>query len=205
MHHYLLPDGGVDEGVGYFSVTLQAVLPALMAYAWARQKAIREVLSARLARSGNFVAVMSAMQPASVLLDGANSNERFTGDAIALLAAFYPDDAYRRIAKGTLLQARGATYYRQYMVDGPFAFIAALLDLPEPECIVPTFGRLEHTGAITSRRELAPAGPCACTCRAARPGRATRTSTRARSHSSWTRNRCSLIAASCVTTTSAIC
>jgi hypothetical protein len=156
MEHYLLPDGGVDEGVGYFSVTLQAVLPALMAYARARRKAIREVLPARLSRSGNFVAVMSAMQPASVLLDGDNSNERFTGDAIALLAAFYPDDVYRRIAKGTLLQARGSTYYRQYMVDGPFAFIAAPLDLPAPECIVPTFGRLEHTGAITSRRELAP-------------------------------------------------
>ena len=156
MSHYLLPDGGVDEGVGYFSVTLQAVLPGLMAYARARGKNIREVLPERLARSGNFVAVMSAMEPASVLMDGDNSNERFTGDAIALLAAFYPDDVYKRIAKGTLLQARGSTYYRQYMVDGPFAFIAAPLELPEPECIVPEFGRLPDTGAITSRRPLTP-------------------------------------------------
>lgn len=156
MNNYLLPDGGVDEGVGYFSVTLQAVLPGLMAYARAHKKPVHEVLPKHLANSGNFVAIMSAMKPASVLMDGDNSNERFTGDAIALLAAFYPDDVYRRIAKGTLLQARGATYYRQYMVDGPFAFIAAPLDLPEPECIVPEFGLLPHAGAITSRRELAP-------------------------------------------------
>ncbi|MFI5355868.1 MAG: hypothetical protein ACHQ4G_00890 [Opitutales bacterium] len=156
MANYLLPDGGVDEGVGYFSVTLQAVLPGLMAYARARGRAIRDVLPPRLARSGNFVAVMSAMSPGGVLMDGDNSNERFTGDAIALLAAFYPDDIYRRIAAGTRLQARGATYFRQYLVDGPFAFIGAPLDLPVPECIVPEFGRLPATGAITSRRAVAP-------------------------------------------------
>ena len=37
MANYILPDGGVDEGVGYFSVTLQAVIPALLAYARGRR------------------------------------------------------------------------------------------------------------------------------------------------------------------------
>ncbi len=158
MSNYLLPDGGVDEGVGYFSVTLQAVLPGLMAYARARGKPVQEVLPTRLAKSGHFVAVMSAMKPGSVMLDGDNSNERFTGDAIALLASFYPDDVYGRIVRETLLQARGDTYYRQYMVDGPFAFMAAPEELPETECIVPEFGHLPHTGHITSRRAVRTGG-----------------------------------------------
>lgn len=156
MGHYLLPDGGVDEGVGYFSVTLQAVLPALLAYARARGRPVGEVLPPRLSLSGNFVAIMSAMSPGGVLMDGDNSNDRFTGDSIALLAALFPHEVYRRIAKATLLQLRGATYYRQYMIDGPFAFIAGPADLPEPECIVPNFGVLPHTGQLTSRREVAP-------------------------------------------------
>lgn len=156
MDHYLLEDGGVDEGVGYFSVTLQAVLSGLLAYARGRGRPIRDILPSKLARSGHFVAVMSAMSPGGVLLDGDNSNDRLTGDAIALLAAFYPDDVYRRIAAATLLQLRGSTYYRQYMIDGPFAFIAGPADLPAPSCIVPEFGQLPNTGQLTSRREIAP-------------------------------------------------
>lgn len=156
MGHYFLPDGGVDEGVGYFSVTLHAVLPGLMAYARARGRPVAEILPPRLAKSGHFVAVMSAMSPGGVLLDGDNSNDRFTGDTIALLAAIYPQDVYARIAAATLLQMRGNTYYRQYMIDGPFAFIAGPAELPEPTCIVPTFGVLPHTGQLTSRREVTP-------------------------------------------------
>lgn len=154
MANYILPDGGVDEGVGYFSVTLQAVIPALLAYARARGKDIHEVLPPRLARSGNFVATMSAMDPGGVLMDGDNSNDRFTGDAMAILAGLYPDDVYKTMAAGTLLQLRGGSYYRQYMIDGPFAFIAAPDELPEPKHIVPVFGHLPDTGQLTSRRAL---------------------------------------------------
>jgi hypothetical protein len=92
------------------------------------------------------------MDPGGVLMDGDNSNDRFTGDTIALLAALYPDDVYTRMAASTLLQMRGDTYFSQYIIDGPFAFIAAPEELPEATCIVPEFGRLPDTGQITSRR-----------------------------------------------------
>ncbi len=156
MDKYLLPDGGVDEGVGYFSATLQAVLPALMSYARVRDIPIHEILPARLAQSGNFVAVMSSMSPGGVLLDGDNGKDMFTGDAIALLAGLYPRDVYPRIAGSTLLDLRGPSYYRVYMLDGPFSFIAGPKELPAPECIVPVFGHLPHTGHLTSRREVSP-------------------------------------------------
>ncbi|MEZ5276083.1 MAG: hypothetical protein R3F07_06875 [Opitutaceae bacterium] len=154
MAAYILPDGGTDEGVGYFSVTLQAVLPGLLAYARVRGTDIHDILPPALARSGSFVSIMSAMSPGGVLLDGDNSNDRFTGDTIAILAGLFPDDVYPRIAAATLLQLRGDTYYRQYMIDGPFAFIAAPDKLPEPQCVVPVFGLLSQTGQLTSRRAL---------------------------------------------------
>lgn len=154
MDHYLLPDGGIDEGVGYLAVTLQAVLPALLAYARVRRRDIRELLPPKLEHCGQYLSVMSAMEPGGVLLDGDNSNDRLTGDSIAILAGLYPRDVYAKIARATLLQLRGDTYYRQYMIDGPFAFIAAPEDLPEPTCIVPVFGHLPHSGHLTSRREV---------------------------------------------------
>ena len=154
MGNTILPDGGVDEGVGYFSLTLHSVLPALLAYARVRNRDIQEILPPRLAECGRFVSIMSAMDPGGVLMDGDNSNDRFTGDTIALLAALYPDDVYTRVAAGTLLQMRGDTYFSQYIIDGPFAFIAAPEELPEPVCIVPAFGQLPDTGQITSRRAM---------------------------------------------------
>jgi len=156
MDNYLLDDGGVDEGVGYFSVTLQGVLPGLMAYARGRDLPVAEVLPPKLARCGNFVAIMSAMAPGKVLLDGDNTNERFTGDLVALMASLYPRDIYAQLARATLLPRPGDSYYRQYMIDGPFAFIAGPTELPEPRSIVPEFGRLPQTGQLTSRREVAP-------------------------------------------------
>jgi len=154
MAHYILPDGGVDEGVGYFSVTLRAVLPACLAYARMRKRAVRDILPSRLAKSGRFIAILSSMDPGGALLDGDNANARITGDAMAILSALYPDDVYTRMAAGTLLHRHGPTYLRQHMIDGPFAFIAAPDDLPDPTCIVPTFGRLPETGHLTSRRSL---------------------------------------------------
>jgi hypothetical protein len=156
MDHYLLDDGGVDEGVGYFSVTLQAVLPGLLAYARGRGRPVAEVLPPKLARSGNFVAIMSAMAPGRVLLDGDNTNEHFTGDLVPLLAGLYPKECYTRLARATLLPRPGDAYYRQYMIDGPFGFIAGPTELPEPTGIVPVFGLLPRAGHLTSRREVAP-------------------------------------------------
>ncbi|RKX34538.1 MAG: hypothetical protein DRP71_06840 [Verrucomicrobia bacterium] len=154
MARYILSDGGVDEGVAYFNVTLRAVLPACLAYARVRKRVIHDILPPQLAKSGQFIAIMSSMTPGGALLDGDNAHDRITGDAMAIMAALYPDDVYTRMAAGTLLHRHGETYLRQHMIDGPFAFIAAPDDLPEPTCVVPTFGQLPETGHLTSRRSL---------------------------------------------------
>jgi len=157
MENYLLPDGGTDEGLGYFSLTLHAVLPGFLAYARARGVDVRKLLPAAFARTGDFVAALSATEPGRVLTEGDNTIDLVVGDTIPMLAAIFPGEAYSRVVAACLMQRRPAGYYDQYFFEGVFAFIAGPGKLDPPETIVPTFAQLSHTGHLTSRRAT-PAG-----------------------------------------------
>lgn len=157
MENYVLPDGGTDEGLGYFSVTLHAVLPGLLAYARARNVEVRTLLPAHFAQTEHFVAALSAMEPGRVLTEGDNTIDLIVGDTIPMLATIFPDGVYSRVVAACLMQRRPAGYYDQYFFEGVFAFIAGPRKLAPPETIVPTFALLEHTGHLTSRRST-PAG-----------------------------------------------
>ena len=157
MENYLLPDGGTDEGLGYFSITLHAVLPGLLAYARARGVEMRTLLPANFAQTGKFVAALSATEPGRVLTEGDNTIDLIVGDTIPLLAAIFPEDVYARVVAACLMQRRPAGYYDQYFFEGVFAFIAGPGRLAPPESIVPTFAVLPQTGHLTSRRST-PAG-----------------------------------------------
>src|ERR1035437_10835467 len=84
--NYVLPDGGTDEGLGYFSVTLHAVLPGLLAYARARGVDVRTLLPTHFAQTAGFVAALSAMEPGRVLTEGDNTIDLVVGDTIPMLA-----------------------------------------------------------------------------------------------------------------------
>jgi hypothetical protein len=157
LENYLLPDGGTDEGLGYFSITLHAVLPGLLAYARVRGVGMRTLLPANFAQTGKFVAALSATEPGRVLTEGDNTIDLIVGDTIPLLAAIFPEDVYGRVVAACLMQRRPAGYYDQYFFEGVFAFIAGPGRLAPPETIVPTFAVLPQTGHLTSRR-CTPAG-----------------------------------------------
>jgi len=152
MDHYLLADGGTDEGVGYFSLTLHAVLTGLLAYARSRRADPRTLLPTQFARTGEFVAALSAMDPGRVLTEGDNTIDLVVGDTIPLLAALFPGEVYARVAAACLMRRRAPGYYDQYFTEGVFGFIAGPAKLAAPETIVPTFAVLPHTGHLTSRR-----------------------------------------------------
>jgi hypothetical protein len=152
MANYVLPDGGTDEGLGYFSVTLHAVLPGLLAYARARGVDVRTLLPAQFAESGRFVAALSAMEPGRVLTEGDNTIDLIVGDTIPMLAAIFPGEVYSRVVAACLMQRRPAGYYDQYFFEGVFAFIAGPDRLAPPEAIVPIFAVLPQTGHLTSLR-----------------------------------------------------
>ncbi len=155
MANYVLPDGGTDEGLGYFSLTLHAVLTGLLAYARARGGDVRPLLPPAFAQTGGFVAALSAMDPGRVVTEGDNTIDVAVGDTIPLLAAMFPDQVYARVAAACLLRRRPPGYYDQYFVEGVFSFIAGPTQLAAPEAIVPTFAVLPHTGHLTSRRATA--------------------------------------------------
>ena len=157
MENYILADGGTDEGLGYFSITLQAVLPGLLAYARARRVEMKALLPMHFSRTAGFVAALSAVEPGRVLTEGDNTTDLAAGDTIPLLAAIFPDQAYARVAAACLMRRRPAGYFDQYFVEGVFAFIAGPAQLAPPETIVPTFAILPQTGHLTSLRRT-PAG-----------------------------------------------
>ena len=155
MENYLLDDGGTDEGLGYFSVTLHAVLPGLIAYARARGADVSSLLPRKFAATGRFVAALSATEPGRVLTEGDNTSDLIVGDTIPMLARIFPDDVYPRVVAACLMQRRPAGYYDQYFFEGVFAFIAGPGRLAPPEVIVPEFAVLPQTGHLTSRRATA--------------------------------------------------
>ena len=157
MENYVLPDGGTDEGLGYFSVTLHAVLPGLLAYARARGVDVRTLLPTHFAETAGFLAALSAMEPGRVLTEGDNTTDFVVGDTIPMLAAIFPGEVYGRVVAACLMQRRPAGYFDQYFFEGVLAFIAGPAQLAQPETIVPTFALLGHTGHLTSRRAT-PAG-----------------------------------------------
>lgn len=152
MKNYLLPDGGTDEGLGYFAITLHAVLPGLLAYARARGVDVRGLLPPQLAETEKFVATLMAVQPGRTLPEGDNTTDLVVGDAIPMFAAIFPESAFARIAAACLMQKRPRGYYDQYFFEGVFAFIFGPERLAAPETIVPTFAVLPHTGHLTSYR-----------------------------------------------------
>lgn len=152
LQNYVEPDGGASEGMAYFCATLHTSLGGVLAYARARGRKVRDLLPENLTQSGRFVSIMSAVEPGSVLMDGDNLKDRFWADAIPLLAAIFPDDAYADIA-ATCLAAPGDNPRR--FENGIYSFIAGPTVIRPPRPVVPVFGRLPSTGHITSLRRNA--------------------------------------------------
>jgi hypothetical protein len=138
--------------LGYWSLTLHKVLQGLLAYARSRNCDVRTLLPQHQAQSEQFLAVMSAMQPGEVLMDGDNSTSYLIGDTIPILAGLFPGSIYEQIAAECLLRERPFTYFNTYILDGMYAFILGPETLPPARCVVPVFGRLEANGHMTSLR-----------------------------------------------------
>jgi len=152
MDRYVLSDGGTDEGLGYWSLTMHMVLQGLLAYARSRNADVRTLLPQHQGQGERFLAVMSAMQPGRVLMDGDNSTDYLVGDTIPILAGLFPGSIYEGIVAECLLRERPFTYFNHYIADGVFAFVFGPGSLPSSQPVVPVFGRLEANGHMTSLR-----------------------------------------------------
>ena len=152
MDRYVMADGGTHEGLGYWSLTMHMVLQGLLAYARDRDCDVRTLLPKNQAKTEAFLGIMSAMEPGLALMDGDNSTDYLVGDTIPILASLFPDSAYASITSACLLRERPPTYYNTYVLDGVFSLVFGPDHLAPARSIVPTFGRLELTGHLTSCR-----------------------------------------------------
>ena len=151
MNRYILEDGGVDEGVGYFCMTWHAVLPAALAYVRARGHDIHDWLPPQAARCEAYIATMSGSRPGTLLLDGDNTSEVFRGEGAAVLAGVYPGSVYDKVL-AEALKEKEFSYYDQYMNTSLFGFIFGPDKIEPSVCVVPEFSLLPRTGQATSRR-----------------------------------------------------
>lgn len=152
MDRYLLPDGGTDEGAGYFTITLHAVLPAGLAYARARGRKPLDCLPRALALADRYAATASAMRPGDTLMDGDNSAGWWFGDTVAIMAALQPGRCWDGMLAPVLAQRLGREdYYRPY-VAGALSLVLGPETVPPPRCVVPEFSLLPITGLLSSCR-----------------------------------------------------
>jgi hypothetical protein len=155
LDNYVQADGGIDEGVGYFVMTAGTVLPAALAWAKARGRDAKDLMPQAMARSGDYLSVLSALRPGEVMLEGDNSSPTVLGDGVALLAALYPETAWAKLLPAMLGRAKPDIYFAQYLPHGELTFCLAPEVRHAPSCLVPVFGTLPMSGHLTSRRPLA--------------------------------------------------
>ncbi|MBW2219571.1 MAG: hypothetical protein JRF40_08800, partial [Deltaproteobacteria bacterium] len=143
LKNYIEKDGGTHEGIGYFCQMLQAVLPATIAYAHKKGKTIEKYIKKYFSRCENYVATMSGSIPGTVLVEGDCRTNYFCGDAIPILAGFFPGGVCEKIlgsciASGSVFSVTGTLSNS----GGIIGFVYGPDEIVQPECVAPVFSVL---------------------------------------------------------------
>jgi hypothetical protein len=154
MNRYLLPDGGVDEGPNYFTHTLGTVVPALAAWARARQQPLASILPERF-RSSSYACAAYVRDGAGGLVPvGDAIIERVCSDCGSILAACYPDSLWPAIMTDEQRSQDPVDFMDEYRCQDLFGFICGPDQIPPaPAHIAPDFVLLPNTGMLSSRHE----------------------------------------------------
>jgi hypothetical protein len=152
MDRYLQPDGGMDEGPMYLVLTLETVVPPLMAYADARGIDVRDLLPSAFAKVPDYLAALAQTTPGLHVPDSDCASEHPNTDTYPILAALFPGSIYQKMAAASLLSDRPYTYSQHYVGTGIFSFLLGPDQLTEPESVAATFSLLPKTGLTSSYR-----------------------------------------------------
>lgn len=154
LDNYIEKDGGMHEGIGYFSQTLHAVMPAVIGYGRSRRKNVKNLLRHRLARCENYVATMSGCIPGTGLPYGDCRTMHFGGDVIPVMAGFFPRSVYGKMLSACLKAGSIFAVTGTQSKGGGILSLVYGPDMIGPaENIVPTFSTLKKTGQLSSYRK----------------------------------------------------
>lgn len=154
LRSYIMSDGGVDEGIGYFCMTAQTVIPALIGYARGRGKNVKKLLGQYFRNADLYLSALSGFEPGKGAVGGDCRTEKFCGDIIPVLAGFFPESLCNDILL-TSIQDRSI-----YKVTGSLSNSGGIIgfvygpDRIDPSIsIVPNFRILPQSGfAVSARR-----------------------------------------------------
>jgi hypothetical protein len=154
LKRYIEKDGGTHEGIGYFCQTLQAVIPATIAYAQSRGKTPKKYIKKYFSNCENYVATMSGSIPGTAIVEGDCRTNYFCGDVIPVLAGFFPGGVCEKIlgsciATGNIFAVTGTLSNS----GGIIGFVYGPDKIVKSECVVPTFSILHKSGHLASFRK----------------------------------------------------
>jgi hypothetical protein len=154
LDRYIMDDGGVSEGIGYFCQTCQGVLPAIIAYARSKGKNPKQFLPKNLLWSRSYVSAMSGTTPGTAMTLGDGRTDLFCGDIVPIMAAFFAGSEYDKIHKACLDEKSIFAVTGTLSGSGGIVGFAYGPDrIIESECIAPHFMILRKTGQMCSFRK----------------------------------------------------
>jgi hypothetical protein len=153
LNNYILKDGGTDEGMGYFSLTLHSILPPLIAYARQRKRNVKKLLPKHIGASETFFCSQCAVEPGRVTTDADNTGDHLVGDTVAIMAGMFPRSVYPKLLETCVAKRRPFSFCDQYMADGLFSFVFGPDQIHQSTKVVPQFELSRKAGYLTSFRE----------------------------------------------------
>lgn len=152
MDRYLEPDGGMAEGPMYLLLTLEVVLPPLMAYAARRKVDLESLLPAALPKVPDYFRTVASSVPGCHIPDSDCVGDYPTTDTHPILARLFPGSVYDAFVADSLLSDRPFSYAQHYVGTGIFSFLLGPDVVPEPRCAAATFSLLPSSGLTSSYR-----------------------------------------------------
>jgi hypothetical protein len=156
IDRYIQADGSTHEGVGYWSNSFRATLPALAALARLRGKHLRTMVPPKLRSMDNYIASLlsTAGEPGSYHPIADTVGDAVAMDAIGMLAAALDSPLWQGLMADCL--RRGKKVKRDWTFDGVFTVIHGPERCPEAQVDLPAFTKLARAGTVSSFRRIGP-------------------------------------------------
>ncbi len=154
LDNYIARDGGGHEGVGYLCQTMQAAIPACIAYARSRGEHPFRYVKRFFGRCESYIEAMSATAPGTAVPEGDCRIDRFCGDGIAVLAKMFPRGVCAKILgacidSGSLFSVTGTLTNS----GGILGMVYGPESVAEPASVAPKFALLKHSGQFACCRK----------------------------------------------------
>lgn len=154
IKNYIEKDGATHEGPGYFCQFSQAVLHAIIAYSRYKKKDPGRLIKKIFANCDRYVEIMSGSSPCTMIPEGDCRTNFFGGDAIPILAKYFPGRAYGNILEscistGNLFALTGTLSNS----GGIIGFIYGPDNINKSQCVAPTFIKANKIGHLSSFRK----------------------------------------------------